>query len=110
MVGMIGELVYTKSILKQLFRNRVGKIPTIVVTDSKNLDEAIKSKRLVDDLWLFPDMAVIKEAMENETVTQVRRVMSEEMLADSLTKAGASAALLLEVLRTGEYKLPGGWK
>jgi hypothetical protein len=110
MIGVIGELVYTKSVLEQLFGKRVNKIPTIVVTDSKNVAEAVKSTSLVDDPWLIPDIAVIKEAMDNGTVTAIRRVASEEMLADCLTKAGASGALLLDVLGSGEYKLPGGWK
>ena len=69
----------------------------------------MKSINLVDDPWLIPDVAVIKEALENGTVTEVRRVSSEEMLANCLTKQGASAEKLMEVLRTGEYKLPGGW-
>ena len=86
------------------------KIPTIVVTDSKNLEEAANSTRLVDDAWLVPDIAVIKEAVTNKTVTKIKRVTSSEMLADCLTKAGASASNLLEVMRTGEYKLPGGWE
>ena len=63
----------------------------------------------MDDPWLIPDIAVIKEAVENKTVTEVRRVAGDEMLVDCLTKVGASGANLLEVLRTGEYVLPGGW-
>ena len=109
LIGVIGELVYTKAVLEQLYGKRVQEIPTIAVTDSKNLAEAIKSTSLVDDPWLIPDIAVIKEAIEQKTISEVRRVPGEEMLADSLTKAGASGAMLLEVLRTGEYKLPGGW-
>ena len=58
---------------------------------------------------MIPDIAVIKEAVENKTVTEVRRVTSAEMLSDCLTKPGASAAALLEVLRTGEYMIPGGF-
>ena len=84
-------------------------IPSIVVTDSKNLEEAIHSTSLVEDSWLVPDIAVIKEAVEEKTVTHVRRVKSQEMLANCLTKAGASGMELLNVLRIGEYKLPGGW-
>ena len=109
MIGVIGELVYTKAVLEQLYGKRVQDIPTIAVADSENLAEAIKSISLVDDPWLIPDIAVIKEAIEQKTISEVRRVRGEDMLADCLTKAGASGAMLLEVLRTGEYKLPGGW-
>ena len=109
MIVTIGEIVYTRAVLEQLYGNRVNMIPSIVVTDSKNLEEAIQSTSLVEDSWLVPDIAVIKEAVEEKTVTHVRRVKSQEMLANCLTKAGASGTELLNVLRIGEYKLPGGW-
>ena len=41
-------------------------------------------------------------------VTEVRRVASKDMLADCLTKAGALAEGLLEVLQSGEFVLPEG--
>ena len=86
------------------------KIPVIIVTDSKNLEEAVKSTSLVDDPWLIPDIAMIKEAIDEGTVTEVRRVSSQEMLANCLTKLrGASAEMLMTVMRLGKYCLPGGW-
>ena len=109
MIVTIGVIVYTRAVLEQLYGKRVNMIPSIVVTDSKNLEEAIQSTSLVEDSWLVPDIAVIKEAVEEKTVTHVRRVKSQEMLANCLTKAGASGTELLNVLRIGEYKLPGGW-
>ena len=81
----------------------------IVVTDLRNLDEAVKSSGLVQDPWLIPHIAVIKEALEQQTVNVIRRVTSEEMLSNCLTKSGANGLKLLDVLRTGEYELPGGW-
>ena len=109
MTGTIGEIVYTKAILVQIFGKRIRDVPVIVVTDSKNLDEAVHSTSLVDDPWLIPDIAIIKEALEDGTVTAVRRVSSEEMLANCLTKIGASSEGLMTVLKTGKYSLPGGW-
>ena len=85
------------------------EIPKIVVTDSKNLEEAVLSTGLVNDSWLVPDIAVLKQAFEDEICTHLRRVRSKEMLANCLTKPGASGAELLNVLRTGVYLLPGGW-
>ena len=109
MISTIGEIVYIKSILSQIFGTRAEAIPVMVVIDAKNLEEAIHSTSLVDDRWLVPDIATIKEALEQGTVTWVKRVASEEMLANCLTKRGAGAAGLLEVLHSGEYSLPGGW-
>ena len=61
MTGIIGETVYIKSVLSQIFGERVSEIPVIIVTDSKNLEEAVYSTKLVDDPWLIPDIAIIKE-------------------------------------------------
>lgn len=110
MVATVGEIVYTKAILRQIFGRRVEAIPTIVVTDSKNLTESVNSTSLVDDPWLRTDIAAIQEAIENGTISTVRRVSSKEMLANCLTKSGATAEGLIEVLRTGRYMIPGGWR
>ena len=40
----------------------------------------------------------------------VCRVGKDDILADCLTKPGASATDLLKVLRTGQYRLCEGWK
>ena len=66
MTGTIGEIVYTKAVLSQILGMGIGvnKLPGIIVTDSKNLEEAVYSTKLVDDTWLILDIAIIKEAME----------------------------------------------
>ena len=43
-------------------------------------------------------------------VQELRHLGGDFMLADGLTKKGASSAKLLKVLQTGEYRLPGGWE
>jgi hypothetical protein len=108
MVALIGEIVYNRAILSQIFGDVINELPVIVVTDCKNLHDAIYSSSLVDDAWLIPDVAIIQEALEQGTVTCVRRVYSADMLADCLTKAGASGEQLLNVLQTGQYHLPLG--
>ena len=80
----------------------------MIYTDSKNLHEAIHSSLLVDDAWLIPDIAMIKEAKEQGTISEIRRVSGKVMLANCLTKAGATAEDLLHILQTGEYKMPPG--
>ena len=106
MVAMIGEIVYTKAILGHIFGDVIKTIPVIVFTDCKNLHDAIYSTCLVEDSWLIPDIAIIQEALEQGTVTFVRRVNNKDMLADCLTKAGASAGQLMQVLQTGQFTLP----
>ena len=64
------------------------------------------STKLVDDPWLIPDIAIIKEALQDGTITAVKRVPGKEMLVNCLTKQGASAEKLLAVMEKGEYELP----
>ena len=71
--------------------------------------KAAHSTSLVEDMWLITDIAAIKEAIETGEVTEVQRVPSERMLANCLTKNGASGEELLEVMRTGNYTIPAGW-
>lgn len=106
LVAAIGEMVYTKAIFKQIYGEIIDSVPVVVYTDSRNLYEAINSTTLVDDAWLIPDIAVIKEALCQKTITCVRRVKSEDMLANCLTKAGVSAEQLMKVLQTGRYVMP----
>ena len=106
MVVMIGEIVYNKAILTQIFGDIIKTLPVVLFTDCKNLHDAIYSSSLVEDSWLIPDIAMIQEALEQRTMTCVRRVTSEDMLADCLTKAGASAEKLMHVLQTGQYDFP----
>ena len=108
MVAVIGEVVYNKAILSQIYGETVDQLPVIVFTDSKNLQEAIYSSSLVDDAWLIPDVAVIKEAIDQGTVSDIRRVSGRDMIANCLTKPGASAEDLLHILHTGRYNLPDG--
>ena len=108
MGATVGEIVYVKSILRHMYGEIVEAIPVIIFTDSKNLIEAVKSSSLVEDAWLIPDVAIIKDAVEDGTIQSLRRVSSKEMIANCLTKQGASAEMLLEILRTGAYILPPG--
>jgi len=109
LVAIIGEMVYTKGVLAQIYGQRIQNIPCLAVTDCKNLYEAVHSTSLVEDMWLITDIAAIKEAIETGEVTEIQRVPSERMLANCLTKNGASGEELLKVMRSGRYTLPPGW-
>ena len=98
------HLIYTKAVIVQLFESRANEVKTVVVTDSKNLEEAIKSTSLVDDPWLVSDIAVIKEAVEKGIITKVKRVRGDDMLANCLTMSEASGTDLVAVLESGYFK------
>ena len=76
MVDTVGDHVYTEAVLVQQFGSRANEVKTVVVTDSKNLEEAIKLTSLVDDL------VVIKEAVEKGTITKVKMVRGDDMLTN----------------------------
>ena len=103
--SIIGDMVCVRAVLRQMFGTRASRMQTVVYTDSKNLQEAVRSSSTVDDGWLIPDIAIIKDAVEAGEV-QLRRIPSKDMLADCLTKAGASGARLMEVMEAGSYELP----
>ena len=60
MVDVIGELVCTRAVLSEIYGKRINEIETTVVTDSRNLFEAVHSNELVEDLWLATDVASIR--------------------------------------------------
>ena len=101
MMATIGEMVYVKTIFEQIYGDAVNNIPMIVFTDSRNLQQAVYSTSLVEDAWSIPDIAIIQEAVEMGTISCLKRVRKEIMLANCLTKAGASADGLMDVLQTG---------
>ena len=60
---------------------------------------------MLNDPWLIPDVAIIKEAIKQGTVEAVERVPSEDMLANCLNKQGVSAEGLMTVMMRGEYSI-----
>ena len=102
----IGELVYQKAILVFIFGENMKDLPVIAATDSQNLHTAVQGTSLIEDAWTIPDIACIKEAVEKKVINDLLKVRGEDMLANCLTKKGAGGAKLMEVLRTGKYKIP----
>lgn len=84
MIATIGEVVYIKAVLREMYGVRVEDVPTIIVTDANNLYEAIHLTSLVDDAWLRTDIAAIQDALETGVITLVSKVGKENMLADCL--------------------------
>ena len=108
LVAVMGSCVYFKALLKDIFGQKMAGMPIVLYTDSRNLSRAVHSTNQVEDDCLVVDVAAVKEALENGTVESVRRVPAKMMMADSLTKNGASAETLMRILQTGEYEMPAG--
>ena len=111
LLELLGDIQYTRLILKQMYGKRSMGVPAITVTDSKNLFEAVHNLKVVDDRRLVGTIAEIKEGLFGDGLVQeLRHLQGEHMLADGLTKRGASSEDFMKILQTGKYTLPGGWK
>ena len=86
---------------KEIFS--LDKLPNVICyTDSKSLVEHLQSNKLIQDLRLRVDIARIREMIQLNEISVVW-IDTTKQLADSLTKAGASAARLVEVLEKGTF-------
>ena len=111
LLELFGDLHYAKMIMKQMFGEEVDELDCIAITDSRNLYQAVHNIKTVEDRRLISTIAELKEAItKDKVVKELRHLAGEFMLADGLTKKGASNTKLLKVLQTGRYSLPGGWE
>ena len=96
----VKEAIYIKHIIKELIGER-SPLPIFCVVDSRGTRDAVYSTKLVDDKITRLYIAQIKQCLESGEITKVLHVPGEQMLADCLTKRGASTKLLLKVLQDG---------
>lgn len=99
----ISEAIFVKALLGELFGTGVvNSIPLHLYTDSKNVQKSVNSTAMVEDPRLRTEIGALKESIEKQEVSTLKRVDSKAMIANCLTKRGASAKDLLTVLRTGK--------
>lgn len=89
---------YLRSVLQELLRLKENEIPIEMYTDNKSLVDSIYSTHTVADSRLLVDIAEIRSKLELGEISKVTWVESKSQLADAMTKAGADAAKLVEVL------------
>ena len=100
LVNAIKEAIYVKHIIKELLGERTS-LPIFHVIDSMGTRDAVYSTKLVEDKLTRLYIAGIKEHLEDGAIVKVLHVPGTSMLADCLTKRGASSKPLLDVLREG---------
>ena len=98
----LDEMVYVKSVLVELFKERAVDVPLELVTDSKNLHKSVLGSTLVENPRLRTEVAKLKESLKNRELSKFDRVEGQRMLADVLTKKGAAGFKLMHLLRTCE--------
>ena len=93
-------MVYIQSVLGELLGQKGHDIPLVLMTDSKNLHDAVMSSGLVDNPRLRTQVAVLKESLQSRELNKLVHVSGKRMIADVLTKKGAAGFPLMNILRT----------
>ena len=99
LVNGIKDAIYMQAVLREVFEELSLHIECFV--DNKDLVEAVHSTRLVDDKLTRLSIAAIKEHLNKNEIMHVTHIPGISMLADSLTKRGASPYLLIDALKLG---------
>ena len=104
---LTGNMFYVRQLLKQIFGEEAERIPGLALTDNQDLYSCVHNIKPCEDKRLMADILNIKQAIaDDNTITELRYVPKEEMLADCLTKTGKWGEEFLEVVRTGVYRIP----
>ena len=106
---LAGNMFFVRQILKQMFGSKADDIPGLAITDNQDLFSCVHNLKPCEDKRLLADIISIKQAIiDDKTITELRYVPKEEMIADCLTKTGKPGNDLLTIVRTGVYQIPGG--
>ena len=97
---VISEVVFIKAVLGEIL-GEVIEMPVHVYTDSKNVKKAVYSTSLVDDPRLRTEIAVLGESIEKGEISKLVCIPGKKMIANCMTKRGASGKDLLDILRNG---------
>lgn len=91
--SLVGEVIYGA--------NKSGRaVPVTAYTDNKNLSETAHTTHNLSEKLLEVDMAIVREMIASKKI-ELKWVNTDEQLGNALTKRGASAGRLLEVLMRG---------
>ena len=106
---LFSTMFYIRQILGQMFGKAAEKIPGLALIDNQDLWSTLHHLKNCEDKRLLADIIQLKQSIIiDHTVQEVRYVQSKEMLSDCLTKPGRSAEAFNIILKTGEYRIPGG--
>ena len=98
----LDELVYVKEVLKELLGESAANIPIELFTDSRNLYRSVMSTSLVDNPRLRTEVAKLQESLKAGEISKFWQIPGHDVIADCLTKKGASAEKLLNILRSSK--------
>ena len=93
-----------KTLMCEIYGNDETYLPIICISDSKSLKDTVHTSTVVEDKGLMIDLCCLREKIQSKQIV-VKWTPASKQLADCLTKATASAELLVKVLG-GEVSLP----
>ena len=110
MQKMFSTIYLVRRILSEMCGERTKDLQCVALTDNQALFSNLHHiKANSDDYRLQSDIIELRQSIEEEkTVQEIRYVHSSENIADCLTKTTKSGHMLLQIVRTGQYDLPGG--
>ena len=110
MQKMFSTIFFVRKVLEEMCGQRVKNLQCVALTDNQGLFSNIHHlKSNVDDFRLHSDILELRQSIEQEkTVQEVRYVHSSLNIADALTKTTKTGVMLLQLVQTGQYDLPGG--
>ena len=92
----VDEATYLSNLISELFR--VPKMKVHCFVDNRSLVEAINSSKPVEGKRLRIEVAVIQDMISRNEIHSVTWIPTADMLANCLTKMGASSKALLEAI------------
>ena len=95
--------IYISELISELVFNGVKHIPIEIYTDSKSLDDALKSKKNVIEKRLRIDIAILQKLLELKIVSKLHCIDVRCRLANALMKKGASLKELLDIYYKKEF-------
>ncbi len=102
-------MFFVRQILKQMLGSKADEIPGLAITDNQDLFSCVHNLKPCEDKRLLADVISIKQAIiDDKTITELRYVPKEEMIADCLTKTRKAKSL--EMISEQNRSLPDPWR
>ena len=95
----LDEIVYVKEVMKEIMGKKAEDIPMELFTDSKNLHCSVMGTSLAENPRMRTEVAKLQESLKSGEIMKIVHLPGLEMIADCLTKRGASAEKLINILK-----------
>jgi len=93
--------LYLREILAEILSCKKDDIPIKAYVDSRNVNEAIHSTKLIVEKRLRIDIANIKQMLKEREIDEINWVSTDKQLADTLTKRGVHCLKLMNIIQEG---------